>query len=128
MTEKNDSDFDELDPGVPAPAEDRLNARFRRGFTIPPALRMNSVYGKYVSDVICSSNAFKPVTGITGRCTVRGPHDVHEDECGNRWQHDERWNRQTLSRTLEAPEPTPTRLLEVVQTEILLIRAEARVI
>lgn len=47
----------------------------------------------------CSFDAFKPVTGITGRCIVRGEHDVHEDECGNRWRHDEEWNRHTLSRT-----------------------------
>ncbi len=43
----NDNDDDEL----PAPPPTTLAEAFQQGFTVPEALRMNSVYGKYASDV-----------------------------------------------------------------------------
>ena len=38
----NEDDADELE-------HKGLNELFQRGFTVPPALRMNSVYGKYAT-------------------------------------------------------------------------------
>ena len=53
----NDDD-DEL-PASPA----TLAEAFQQGFTVPEALRMNSVYGKYASDVP-RSHAVVPAAGF----------------------------------------------------------------
>lgn len=46
----NEDDADELE-------HKGLNELFQRGFTVPPALRMNSVYGKYGSEVLSRMRA-----------------------------------------------------------------------
>lgn len=66
MSSNRNNDDDELEPGhsydyakqdaqvsepvKPRPGLDALNALFAKGFTVPEHLRMNSVYGKFVSD------------------------------------------------------------------------------
>ena len=55
----NHDDDDEL----PVPPPTTLAEAFQQGFTVPEALRMNSVYGKYGSQVLDKRPS--PAVGLT---------------------------------------------------------------
>lgn len=105
----SDGDDDELesaedyDPGrvfgAPLTAYEELNALFKRGFIVPPALRMNSIYGKFASSVQRSVEP-EGYRALNGDWVVPYPPILVDH----------------------------ARLLKIVSDEVRIIRGEARVI
>lgn len=111
MSEREASDSDELEFGKPLDALTELKALFERGFTVPPALRMNSVYGKF---------GVRPVEAAPGAVGYRAENgdwvvpysivDAQVTRAAFHVMHDMR------------------RLFKIVEDEVRIIRGEARVI